>query len=377
MTSRQRILEAMHNRQPDMVPVAPDTSNMIPCRLTGKPFWEIYLYQDPPLWQAYIECARHFGFDGWQPGVAATFDWQEADAANQPQWREAIVHRTPERIYTRLHHRGGRTERWTEWCNVYYIADPPTHCVPLAKVGLPTDPPATWEDVVPRNSYPGLEAFHTAREMMGEGGVVGPAVGLPGLGLEPESQYEWADNPSAVMARCEQQHEWIVRYTRSCMELKPDYLLIGVSGFMIANPAPIFRKLALPTLQAVTAICKEHGVASQIHCCGPEYSLVKIAAEESDLSSINPLEIRPMGDCDLARVKREFGGKLSLMGNLHTTDVMLRGTADDVRRASRQAIDDAAEGGGFILSTGDQCGRDTPDQNILAMVETAREHGRY
>jgi len=29
------------------------------------------------------------------------------------------------------------------------------------------------------------------------------------------------------------------------------------------------------------------------------------------------------GDCDLAEVKKLYGGKLALMGNLHTTDVML------------------------------------------------------
>ena len=51
--------------------MAPDTSNMIPCRLTGRPFWDIYLYRNPPLWRAYIDCARHFGFDGWLPGVGA------------------------------------------------------------------------------------------------------------------------------------------------------------------------------------------------------------------------------------------------------------------------------------------------------------------
>ena len=32
---------------------------------------------------------------------------------------------------------------------------------------------------------------------------------------------------------------------------------------------------------------------------------------------------------------------------------------------------------GFILSTGDQCGRDTPDANLFALVETARRYGRY
>jgi uroporphyrinogen decarboxylase len=51
--------------------------------------------------------------------------------------------------------------------------------------------------------------------------------------------------------------------------------------------------------------------------------------------------------------------------------------ADDVRAASRRAIDDGGAGGGFIPSTGDQCGRDTPDENLRAMVETARTYGRY
>jgi len=43
----------------------------------------------------------------------------------------------------------------------------------------------------------------------------------------------------------------------------------------------------------------------------------------------------------------------------------------------KKAIDAAAQGGRFILSTGDPCGRDTPDENLLAMVHTARTYGRY
>ena len=50
---------------------------------------------------------------------------------------------------------------------------------------------------------------------------------------------------------------------------------------------------------------------------------------------------------------------------------------DSVCAALAQAIDAAAEGGRFILATGDQCGRDTPFANIEAMVETARSYGRY
>jgi uroporphyrinogen decarboxylase len=371
------MLMAMTGGQPDSVPVAPDTSNMIPCRLTGKPFWDIYLYQDPPLWQAYGDTVKHFGFDGWQPAVPVQLEYEQQGSATGPKWQEAIVARTAERIYTRHHATVEGRRQWTGHCTVYYRADPPTHGVPLAKVGLPEGEPSDWEDVVPRTSFPGLQALTKARELMGEDGVVGAAVGLPGLGLQPDSIYEYYDNLDRVIKRCEQAHAAIVRRTRALVKLDLDFVLIGISGFMISNPEPIFRQLALPTLKETTAICKQAGIPSQIHCCGPEYDLVRISAEETDLSSINPLEVRPMGDCDLRQVKQEFGSRISLMGNLHTTAVMLRGTPADVERASKQAIDDAAEGGGFILSTGDQCGRDTPEANIHKMIEVAREYGRY
>jgi uroporphyrinogen decarboxylase len=56
---------------------------------------------------------------------------------------------------------------------------------------------------------------------------------------------------------------------------------------------------------------------------------------------------------------------------------MLMGNPNAVKRAALQAIRDAGQNGGFILSTGDQCGRDTPDENIFTLVQTAREFGQY
>ena len=100
-------------------------------------------------------------------------------------------------------------------------------------------------------------------------------------------------------------------------------------------------------------------------------------AEETDLVVIDPLEIPPMGDCNLRELKKLYGDKLVLKGNIHTTKVMIDGSVQYVVKACKKAIDDASEGGKFILSTGDQCVRDTPDENILAMIETARTYGRY
>ena len=161
------------------------------------------------------------------------------------------------------------------------------------------------------------------------------------------------------------------------MDEKPDFLCVGGSGTLVYQTAEIFRNISLPAVKRGIELATAAGIPTHVHSCGPEKELVKIMAEETTLTVIDPLEIPPMGDCDLALLKREYGSKISLMGNLHTTDVMLRGTPQMVADAAKKAIDDAAEGGGFILSTGDQCGRDTPDENLRTMVETARTYGRY
>ena len=114
-----------------------------------------------------------------------------------------------------------------------------------------------------------------------------------------------------------------------------------------------------------------------LHSCGKERALVEMCANETDLNCVNPLEIAPMGDCDLAEIKKTFGHKLAMMGNLHTTEIMLKGTPEEVERAAIDCLEAAASGGGFILSTGDQCGRDTPDENIRKLVEVCERYGKY
>jgi uroporphyrinogen decarboxylase len=366
VTPRQRMVVAMLNQQPDMVPVAPDMSNMIPCRLTGKPFWDIYLYHDPPLWRAYIDAARHFGIDGWLHALGP----------QSPLRNHAIVRRTDERIILQSYETVNSRRQWAPAVTVYYVADPPTHGVPCEKIGLPREP-EEWEDF--DDPTPGMtqtEVFAAARECMAEDGVVGLGVSIPGL-YSVEQIYEYYDDYTTVKDRALAHEDRVEEITREACALRPDHILIGYSGALIFQTPAIFRDLGLPSLQKSTQICKEAGIPSQVHCCGPERALVEICAKESDLTSINPLERPPMGDCDLAEIKRLFGRDIGLMGNLHTTDPMLRGTPAEVARESRWCIDVAAEGGGFILSTGDQCGRDTPEGNILAMVETAREYGVY
>ena len=83
------------------------------------------------------------------------------------------------------------------------------------------------------------------------------------------------------------------------------------------------------------------------------------------LPVIDPLEVPPMGDCNLAELKRLHGRTLTLKGNLHTTEVMLRGTPDDVRS---QVVNAISQTGGkrLIIGTGCVTLVNTPESNLRA-----------
>jgi len=376
MTSRERMLVAMTNGQPDCVAVAPDISNMIPCRLTGKPFWEVYYFGEPPLWRAYIEAVKYFGFDGWFTDGSMQYQWpgERCSAIEE-------IRKTDDRWAVRT--RGRIDDQRYSIETTYYAADSPT------RTGRPVvDIEAQWplleKFFAPPVGYnPAL--LHRQRSELGDLGAFGISIGYPGF----HTWFElFAGGLTGLSVWYYEKHDWIERLRRlhdrqatTQMEMilaeRPDFVLLGGSGTITLQSPKIARELSLPTIRKLTRMAQDAGVPTMLHSCGKERALVRWCAEETALSCINPLEIAPMGDCDLAEVKRAHGGQIALMGNLHTTNVMLFGSPDDVEAAAKSAIDAAAASGGFILSTGDQCGRDTPDENIRRMIEVARNYGRY
>ncbi len=383
MTSKERMLIAMCGGQADHVPVCPDISNMIPCRLTGKSFEQIYLHNNPPLGRAYVEAVKYFGFDGWYWYWNPQFHWKSRSGVEMRY--ESQVREMPEGRFeeTTLCHLGGTTLRQRM---LYYPGDPPTKTEKVIK-DVERDLPeilrwfdADLADVDWRGGQEDYDSF-------GDLGIWGIMLECPG----PPMWFEWFDGglEAAIMAAydhpelmeqwCSIHHRRIVDVARACLAapMTIDYICIGASGLITMSNPELFRKYSLPTVKEVTRLCKQAGMPTMLHSCGKSKLLVETFPAETDLDCLNPLEAPPMGDITLAEAKRIANGRMSLMGNLHTTDVMLFGSVQDVERACRQAIDDAGEGGGFILSTGDQCGRDTPDENIRAMVRVGREYGKY
>jgi uroporphyrinogen decarboxylase len=377
---RERLLTVLRGEIPDCVPVAPDFSNMIPARLTGKPFWDLYLYNDPPIWDAYIACAKHFNIDALMDGYFP-LRWP-SDPVDSRAWNRFIVYRDAERLVTQAACLENGKRTWSDRVDVYYVADPPTWGVYPSRIGLPSTPSSACEPVTGVKPVDlGVDGLRHTKELLGDQGLTGVSITGTCIMHNEETIYYYTDHPEALENVKAQRLAQVERRFADLMsmrpEARPDFLCVGGSGTLVFQTPGFFREHALPAVKRAIELASAAGIPTHVHSCGPEKELVQIMSEETALTVIDPLEIPPMGNCDLAELKRLYGAKIVLKGNLHTTDVMLRGRPQDVAAASRKAIDDAAAGGRFILSTGDQCGRDTPDENLQAMIETARTHGKY
>jgi len=82
------------------------------------------------------------------------------------------------------------------------------------------------------------------------------------------------------------------------------------------------------------------------------------------------------GDLTLAQAKRLYGDKICLMGNFDSI-LLAFGTVEQARAEARRCLEDAMEGGGYIMVTGDEVPADAKLDNLKAMVETVEQYGRY
>lgn len=380
MSHRERFLTAVKNQKPDRVPACPCLSNMVPAKRTGKPFWDVYLHNNPTLWKAYLEAARYFDLDGRMIYGGMAFKYAASDSAKLSTSTETLES-NPEKIVTRTHFKTPFGELTED--TIYQVDNPPT------VIGKPIKDLkrdfAAFKCLYPDPVAYDVSLANVIRKEAGEDAVFCLTVSYPGFhyftdvfegGLEGAT-YAFMDYPEMFEELRLLIHNNSVKKAAMMLEYKPDILYLGGSGTLTLSTPDWVRQFTLPTIKEITRMAKQAGVPTMLHSCGKSRILVDWFANETDLNCINPLELAPMGDCDLKEVKQALGKKIALSGNIHTTDVMLNGTPQRVKEACRKAIEDAGKDGGFILMTGDQCGRETPEANLFAFVEAAKEFGRY
>lgn len=384
MNRRERMLAALKHEIPDMVPCSPGLDYMKVIKMSKRPFWDFFMgsIASGPVGRDYSEYIEQYvKAYNYFNGSAILYHANPIIKQDDVRYEEKIIDKNSSRIITRTVMKTPEGDLWSE--TLYPVDGPPFPVRKFVK--------NFKEDFkFIKYFYPNLNEInfspvYDAKNYLDDAGIIALTVSLPSL-VDLDSYVDgglgklgllYYDYPELIDEYKEIQENWTLEYTNKIIEAKCcDEIFIGASGLMTWQSPQIIRKLSLGTIQKITKLCSSANLTSHLHCCGFEKVIVQLCHDETELNVIEPLEVPPQGDCDLRDIKEKFGKKLVLKGNLHTS-MMRFGSLKTIEDETKKCIDDAAEGGGYILSTGDQIGRDTPDENIFKLVEVCEKYGKY
>jgi len=138
----------------------------------------------------------------------------------------------------------------------------------------------------------------------------------------------------------------------------------------------MFRRFILPHLARLVDLGHAYGLKVMLHCCGGFAPLMP-AMIEIGMDGLHALQPSCAG-MDPEHLKREFGDRILLNGAIDSHHVLLKGTPERVRQATRRTLEIMKPGGGYVAGAShDWILPETPLDNVLAMFDAIQEFGVY
>ena len=150
-----------------------------------------------------------------------------------------------------------------------------------------------------------------------------------------------------------------------CIAISDDY---GSQRGMLMSPDH-WREFIKPHLKKIYSVARDNDRISFHHSCGNIHDIIPDFIELG-LDILHPLQPEAM---DIRKVKNEFGDQITLCGGIPTQSVLPDGTPDEVRDEIRNLKNVMGEAGGYILEPGITVQADVPLENMVAMIEEAKE----
>ena len=176
------------------------------------------------------------------------------------------------------------------------------------------------------------------------------------------------DEPELCHAFLDKCTESVVRYGLAAAEAGAHGLAFGDSASVLVNRA-MYEEFALPYAQrAISRLKAETGLPIFYHVCGDTGHILDLMAE----TGADCLEIDSM--VSMAAAKEVVKGRCALEGNVSTIEAFYEGTPEDVTREANAILDLFGNRGGLILSSACEIPRHSPEANVRALTDAARNY---
>ena len=180
------------------------------------------------------------------------------------------------------------------------------------------------------------------------------------------------DNPELVERLLDRYVDWQTTAVERLSKMGIDVILstddMAWKGGLMFSPK-FFRSVVLPRMKKVGEKIKVPWV---VHSDG---DITEIIEDLLDLgiAGLHPIEPNVL---DMAEMKKNYGDRVCLIGNININTLAM-GTTEDVEAEVRARISDAAHGGGYILTSANSVASYCKPENVIAMAEAVRKYGVY
>ncbi|MBN1556583.1 MAG: hypothetical protein JW951_00390 [Lentisphaerae bacterium] len=137
----------------------------------------------------------------------------------------------------------------------------------------------------------------------------------------------------------------------------------------------LFQKHIRPRYQKLVDLGKAFGTKVVMHTCGSS-SWAYEDFIEMGIDAVDTLQPEAK-DMSPQHLKKTFGGRLAFHGCISTAGPVATGTADETIAYCRNTLGIMMPGGGYCFAPTHSLQDNSPTENVVAMYETARKHGRY
>jgi len=90
---------------------------------------------------------------------------------------------------------------------------------------------------------------------------------------------------------------------------------------------------------------------------------------------VHPIERKAGMNLDV--MKKEYGDKLTLIGNVDATELLPHGTSLQIKKQVLECLRIAAPGGGYILASDHSIHEGVRSANAMFMFKAAKKYGRH
>jgi uroporphyrinogen decarboxylase len=149
---------------------------------------------------------------------------------------------------------------------------------------------------------------------------------------------------------------------------------LGLQNGLMVSPE-CYREVIKPRHRKYFDLVHENSPAKVFfHTCGAVGEIIEDLIEIG-VEVLHPVQVSATG-MDPETLKRRFGRRLAFWGAVDTQHTLPHGSVQDVRAEVSRLIDVLGEGGGYVLGAVHNVQPDVPVDNLVALFEHGRDHGR-